>query len=211
MKERFDSLLEGLQTYWENLSDRERRLLGILGAVAAALLVLLPVYLLSTSISDLEEDNARITSALRRISHSRGRLRAQQAQRMAAQARYARRAPSLGSFLEAKAGELSGLTISDVQHEPEREQGPFRIRHTRARVQNTDLRNAVLLLESIENSRYPIAIERLHVDHHQSGDRYNVQLGVLAFDREGAEDVDAAVPRGGGGGDDDGRAGPPAP
>lgn len=209
MKERLSGLLEGLQTYWDNLSDRERRLLGILGAIAAGLLVLLPVYLLSTSISDLEEDNARITSALREIGHSRGRLRAQQAERMAAQARYARRAPSLGSFLEAKAGELEGLMISDVQHEPEREQGQFRVRHSRARVQNSGLRNAVLLLESIENSRYPIAIERLHIDHHQSGDRYNFQIGVLAFDREGSEDADAGVPRPRG--DDDGRAGPPAP
>lgn len=212
MMDRLAGLLDGLKNYWENLTDRERRLLAVLGAVAGALLILLPVYLLSTSISDLEEDNARITAALRRISRSRGRLQAQEAERMAAQARYARRAPALGTFLEAKAGELEGLSISDVQREPEREQGRFRIRHTRARFQNTGLRNAILFLESLENSRYPIAVERIHVDHHQSGDRYNFQIGVLAFDREGAESADAGVPSARPRSDDDeGRAGPPAP
>ena len=203
--------LDGLRTYWENLSDRERLLLGALGAVAGVLLVLLPVYIFTTSISDLEDDNERITTALRRISQSRGALAAQQAERLAAEQRYARRAPSLGSFLEAKAGELDGLSVSDVQHEPEREEGRFRIRHTRARFQGTGLRNAILLLQNIENSRYPVAVERIHVDHHQSGDRYNFQIGVLAFDREGGSDPDAGIPVASPATGGTGRAGPPAP
>jgi len=209
--DRIRSILETLGAYWENLTDRERTLLGVLGAVAAALVILLPVYLLSTSIGSLEEENSEITAALRRIAHSRGQLAAQQAEQAAADARYARRAPSLGSFLEAKAGEQEGLSISDVQHEPEREEDGFRIRHTRARFQNTGLRPAVQLLASIENSRYPVSIERIHVDHHQAGDRYNFQVGVLAFDRQGG-DADAGVPSApSAAADDDGRAGPPAP
>jgi len=203
-------ILGGLATYWENLSERERRLLGALGAIAGLLLVLLPVYLLSTSITDLEEDNQHINAALRRLSRSRATIAAQQAEREAAELRYARRAPTLGSFLEAKAGEQEALSISDVQHEPEREQGRFRIRTTRARFQNAGLRDGVRMLAAIENSRYPVVIERIHIDHHQSGDRYNFQIGVLAFDREGSGGADAGTPpsenqdRGG-------RAGPPAP
>lgn len=208
--ERLRALADGLKNYWENLTDRERRFLGALGGVAALILILLPVYLLTTSISDLEEENERITSALRRISHSRGRLAAQQAERLAAEQRYAQRAPALGTFLEAKAGELDGLMISDVQREPEREEGQFRIRHTRARFQNTGLRNAILFLQSVDQSRYPVSIERIHIDHHQSGDRYNVQIGVLAYDRAGSQDVDAGVPRPAST-NDNGRAGPPAP
>ncbi|MFK7985283.1 MAG: hypothetical protein AB8I08_04560 [Sandaracinaceae bacterium] len=205
--------LDGLSGYWDNLTDRERKLLGGLGAVLGALAILLPVYLLSASISDLEEDNAEISTALRNIAGSRGRLAAQQSTRLAAEQRYRRRAPSLGSFLEAKAGELDGISVSDVQHEPEREEGNFRIRHTRARFQGTGLRNAILLLEHIKNAQYPVAVERIHVDHNQSGDRYNFQIGVLAYDRQGGG-PDGGVPapaapttpsgR-------SGRAGPPAP
>jgi hypothetical protein len=206
---RLRAILDGLRSYWSNLSDRERLLVGVMGSVTAALLVLLPVYLLSTSISDLEDDNEQITQALRRISRSRGVLRAQQAERAANEARYARAAPSLGSFLEAKAGEQEGLSVSDVQHEPVREIGRFRVRHSRARFQGTGLRPAILLLASIENSRYPVAIERIHVDHMQTGDRYNFQVGVLAFDRAGGASVDAGVPASRP--TAPGHAGPPAP
>lgn len=210
--DRLRGIFDGLASYWANLSGRERKLLGALGAVAGALLILLPVYLLSTSISDLEEDNEHITSALRRISHSRGRLAAQQAERQAAEARYARRAPSLGSFLEAKAGEQEGISISDVQHEPERELGRFRIRNTRARFQNTGLRAGIRMLAAIENSRYPVVIERIHIDHNQAGDRYNFQVGVLAYDRAGSSDADAGTPAApSASADPDRRAGPPAP
>ena len=209
---RMSSAFDGLGAYWTNLSDRERLFLGILGVVAGALAVLLPVYLLSTAIGSLEDDNEEITAALRQIAHARGQLSAQQAERAAADQRYSRHAPTLGSFLEAKAGEAH-LTVSDVQHEPEREEGGFRIRHSRARFQNTGLRPAIELLASIKNSRYPVTIERIHVDHHQAGDHYNFQVGVLAFDRQG-NDADAGVPAA----DEtsattDGRrtAGPPAP
>ena len=208
---KLSSAFSGLSSYWENLTDRERLLLGVLGGVAALLFVMLPVYLLSSSISDLEGENAEISAALQRISHSRGRLAAQRAARAAAEARYTSRAPSLGSFLEAKAGELEGMTVSDVQHEPEREQGRFRIRNTRARFQGTGLRNAILLMQGVKNSRYPVAIERVHIDHHNSGDRYNVQLGVLAFDREGGDTPDAGVPAPAAPSGSPGRAGPPAP
>lgn len=205
--------LSGVVSYWENLTERERKLLGVLGAVAGALVVLLPLYLFTASISDLEEDNARITAALREIRNSRGRLAQQQAERAAAELRYARRPPALGSFLEAKAGEQEGLTISDVQREPDNEEGRFTIHHTRARLQGVGLRPAIRMLAAIKNSRYPVAIERIHVDHMREGDVYNFQIGVLAFEREGGS-ADAGVPGGAGDDDDDdddGRAGPPDP
>ncbi len=211
---RFREMFSGLASYWENLTDRERLLLGVLGVVAAALLVVLPVYMFSSAIAELEDENEEITTALRRIAHSRGQIAAQRAERAAADARYARHAPTLGSFLEAKAGEQEGLAISDVQHEPERQEGGFRIRHSRARFQGTGLRPAIQLLAEIENSRYPVAIERIHIDHHQTGDRYNFQVGVLAFDRQsnGSDtDADAGVPSPASHGGGPRHAGPPAP
>ncbi|MCC6878083.1 MAG: hypothetical protein IT378_27470, partial [Sandaracinaceae bacterium] len=184
---------------------------GVLGGVFAALLILLPVFLLSASIADLEAENAQIVSAMREIQRARGRLASQRAERDAAEARYAQRAPSLGAYLEARAAEQEGLSISDVQHEPERELGRFRVRHTRARFQGTGLRAAILLLADVENSRYPVAIERIHVDHHQTGDRYNMQVGVLAFDRQGAGSADGGVPAAPPTAGGRRAAGPPAP
>ncbi len=202
----------GIIGYWENLTERERRLLQLLGGVVALLLILAPVWVLTTSISDLESDNASLTEALRSIQRARGQLAAQRAEQAAAEQRYARRPPALGSFLEAKAREQEGLSMSDVQREPEREEGRFRIHHTRARLQGVGLRPAIRMLASIKNSTYPISIERIHVDHMRAGDQYNFHIGVLSFERQGSQSPDAGV--GGGGGDNEdrgGRAGPPDP
>ncbi|MGE0791428.1 MAG: hypothetical protein AB7S26_37485 [Sandaracinaceae bacterium] len=204
----------GVIGYWENLTERERRFVGALGVVAAALLIFLPVFMFTMTISDLETENERIVSALRRIQRARPRLLAQQAEQAAAELRYASRPPALGSFLEAKAAEQEGLAISDVQREPQREEGRFHILHTRARLQGVGLRPAIRMLASIKNSRYPVAIERIHVDHSRPGDQYNFQIGVLAFERQGGGSPDAGVA---GGGSDraastrGSRAGPPAP
>ena len=215
--DRLQDILGGVRNYWENLTNRERMLLGTLGFVAGAMVILLPVWLLSQSINELQEENEEITAALREISGSRDQIAAQQAQRAAALQRYSRRAPSLGSFLEAKAGEHEGVSLSDVQHEPEREADGFRVRLTRARFQNVGLRPAIMFLASLKNSRYPVVLERVHVDHHRTGDQYNFQVGLLAFDREGGATPDAGA---GGGADDESssnrqggrrRAGPPTP
>ena len=45
---------ERLEASWAGFNDREKRLVGVLGLVAFLLVVLMPVYLLSSAISALE-------------------------------------------------------------------------------------------------------------------------------------------------------------
>lgn len=209
--ERLRGLMDGLRSYWENLTDRERLLFGVMGGLALLLVVSMPVYLLSSSISALEEENAEITSALRQIGRSRARIAAMRAEQAARDARYEQGAPG-EQWLPTQVQE-HGLSFSRVQQQPERVVGRYRIHTTRASFQGAGLRPAVLLLTNMKNSRYPVAIERLHVDHHQAGDRYNLEVGVLTFEREGASggrdagapSPAAASPAG------RGTAGPPAP
>ncbi len=209
--ERLRGMLDGLRSYWENLTDRERMLFGVMGGLALLLVVSTPVYLLSSSITALEEENAEITAALRQIGRSRGRIAAMRAEQAARDARYEQGAPG-EQWLPTQVQE-HGLSFSRVQHEPERVVGRYRIHTTRASFQGAGLRPAILLLADMKNSRYPVAIERLHVDHHQAGDRYNLEVGVLTFEREGASggrdagtpSPAAARPAG------RGTAGPPAP
>ena len=70
---------------------------------------------------------------------------------------------------------------------------------------NVGLRPVVKMLTEIVNSRYPVALERLQIEHFRSGDTYNVQFGVVAYQREAEEEAEAATTR------DSGRAGPPSP
>ncbi len=190
--DRLRGILDGLRSYWENLNARERMLLGLLGAVAAALLVFLPVYLLGTSISDLEEDNQKISDALRQIARSRGRIAAMRAEEEARDLRYDQGAPP-EQWLPSQV-EDQGLSFSRVQQEPDRTEGRFRIHTTRASFQGAGLRASMLLLQDLKNSRYPVAIERIHIDHHSAGDQYNLEVGVLTYERQGGTHRDAGTP-----------------
>lgn len=203
--------LEALRAQWEALTDREKRLVRILGSVAAALLVMLPVYLLSSAIGDLERQNEEIAGVLSEIDRADERLAQREAERAAAEARYTQRAPELGTFLEGRATARE-MTISSVTSQPEVQAGRFRKRHVRASFPGTSLRQAVRLMTDLESAPYPIALERVHMEHYQPGDQYNLDLGVITYDRTAAPERDAGVgsaPAAAPGAS--GRAGPPPP
>lgn len=202
---------ERLEAIWAGFNDREKSLVSVMGVVALLLVVLLPVYLLSSTITTLEEDNDAIELVLRDIGRAGPVLAARQAEAEASERRYDVRAPALGSYVEAQCGEFE-VAIQSVTAQPEVQEGRFRRRHVRAQLPSAGLRAAVHLLTSIEDATYPIALERVHVEHFNPGeDRFNFEIGVITYDRTasgGAADApDAGVARPLAAG----HAGPPAP
>ena len=202
---------ERLEATWAGFNEREKRLVGALGVIAALLVVLMPVYMLSSAIGALEEDNEAIELVLRDIGRAGPRLAQRQAEAEAAEARYDVRAPALGSFLEAQCAE-NEVGIQSVTNQPEVQEGRFRRRHVRAQLPGANLRAALHLMTSIEGSTYPIALERVHIEHFNAGeDRFNFEIGVITYDRAsgsgGTDGQDAGVPRP----QPSGHAGPPAP
>lgn len=210
----FGNAVDSARRAYENLNERERRLVVVLGAVLAAIVVLLPVYLLTSAISDIETENRELASVLRDISRARPTLAERAAAREAAERKYDQPAPELRRFVEAKGGEV-GVAVRETTGQPEKVSDGYVRKHLRVNLSNVELRPVVLMMEAIENSPYPIAINRLQIDHYQQGGNYSVQMDVIAFERQGR--------RGGGEGDDEepssarvskrpgGRAGPPAP
>jgi hypothetical protein len=202
--------LDSIRAQIATLNERERKMLTVLGVVFAAILVFLPLYLISSSISDIERENEEISDILQDIQQSRGELAQREAEREAAMARYATPAPPLGSFLEQQAGEQD-LRLREVTDQPEQVFGEFRRRAVRASMPNVELRPVIIMLREIENSRFPVAIHRLQVENYRRGDNYNVELSVLAYDRatpaaeEGEEGDDERPSK------SRGRAGPPPP
>ena len=199
------SAFDGLRRAWENLNERERRLVSLLGAVLAALVVFLVVYGSTTAIEDAEAESDQIETVLNDIARAKNRLRARETERRSAARRYETPAPPLGSFLESQA-RTAGLTVREVNDQPEKVSGGFRRRNVRATIPGVGLRPTVDLMANIVQSPYPVAIERIQIEHFQAGDRYNVQLGVLAYDRQGRAGAQARV-----GERPAGAAGPPSP
>jgi hypothetical protein len=170
-----------LEATWAGFNDREKKLVGLMMSVFAMI------------------DEIHAASP---------RLAAREAAARAAEARYNVQAPALASLVEAQSHEFQ-VTFNAVTNQPEVQQGSFRRRHVRASFPATGLRAVVKLMNSLEASQYPIGLERIHFDHFAPGeDRYNVELGVITYDRQGADPAAAAaaarpLPAG--------QAGPPTP
>jgi len=203
---RIADLTDGARRAYENLNERERQLVTALGGVLAVLIVGVPFYLLTTSVSNLEDENQEVRVVLRELGRARGRLEGREAAREAAARRYHTPAPPLGSFLEAKAG-LQELTLREVTDQPEKVIGDFRRRELRATLPNVGLRAVVRMLTDIENSPFPVAVNRLQFEHFRSGDQYNVKVGLIAYQTEGATAAASDPTRA----RDAHRAGPPSP
>lgn len=177
-----NSLFERLRTTWENLNDRERRMLAILGVVLAAVLLLLPPVLLLLDNADLEAQNAELRGVVEQLDMQRTRLARIAQERQSAEQRYLNKTPPLGSFLEAEA-KKQGLTLQEVTDQPEKTVGRYLRRSVTVSLPSVALTPLIQLLSSIVESGHPVAVDQIQIDHYQSGDSFNVKLGILTFDK----------------------------
>ena len=175
---------DNLRSWADSLSDRERQLLGAMAVVFVVLVVVLPMIVGIATISDVESENEEIAQILRDIERSEPRLRRQEAERRAIDALYRRKAPSLGGFLAERAQQY-GVTGLGVTDQPKLDLGDYTRRSVRVNLPVVELRPLIEMLADIENSSYPIAIERIQMTGRRMRTGYTVKLGVSAYDREG--------------------------
>jgi type II secretory pathway component PulM len=175
-------LFERLRTTWENLNDRERRMLTILGIAIAAVLLVFPPVLLILDNADLEEQNAELRSVVEQLDLQRAKLARIAQERRTAEQRYLNKTPPLGSFLESEA-KKQGLTLQEVTDQPEKTVGRYLRRSVTVALPQVALTPLIQLLSSIVESGHPVVIDQLQIDHYQPGDQFNVKLGVLTFDK----------------------------
>lgn len=166
------------------MSDRERRLLTTLALVFLSIGVVLPMYVVVASISDIETENEEIAQVLEDIRRSEPRLQQQKAERHAVERLYNRKAPALGGFLEERAQQygVSGLGITD---QPKLDIGGYSRRSVRVSLPVVELRPLIEMLADIENSSYPVSIEGIQMTGGRMRTGYTVKLAVNAYDREG--------------------------
>jgi type II secretory pathway component PulM len=175
-------IFDRLRTAWENLNDRERRMLLVLGSVLIGLLLLMPPIMLTLSNSELETENAELRSVLDQLSIQHVRLAQLTEDRRNAEQRYRKKTPPLGSFMESKAKD-QGLTLQEVTDQPEKTVGRYLRRSVTVSLPQVGLTPVISLLSAIVESGHPVAIEQIQIDHFQPGDQYSVKLGILTYDK----------------------------
>lgn len=178
---------------WDSFSERERRLLSAMLGVFAVGTFALFVYLAQSGNTALEEESTALRGALSIIASQRERLQQIATERQAAEERYKQTAPPLGSLLEATARDQS-IALREVNEEPEKVSGAFKRRGVRASLPGVALTPVMKLMADIDQSEFPVAIEYLQIEHYAVGqDNYTVQLGVVAYDKQGAKKKPAAA------------------
>jgi general secretion pathway protein M len=173
--------IEALRDYWEKLSDRERRMLSIMGGAFLTLLVFVMVWTTSSAVSEVEDERDAIRAVLADIDRAADLLAKREAERRALEARYHIKAPALAAFVESKAKD-QGLELRNSFEEPEKTVNGYRKQGVRVGFSGVSLRPVMHLLAAIESEASPLAVERLVIEHYTPGDTYKIDLGVSAFD-----------------------------
>lgn len=176
--------LESIRQSFQNLNERERKLVLALGVLLAVFVLGLPLMLMYNGNKELEDDNATLRALIDRIDERAVEYAQFARQRSADARRYQERAPSLGSFVEAEARK-QGLSVREVNDQPEKSAGGYLRRSVNVSLPGVELTPTLNLMSGIVTSRYPVAIEQIQIEHYQPGDRFNVKLGLLTFDKQG--------------------------
>ena len=170
------------------LEPRERRLLGIMGAVFGFMVFLaIPIGIAATVHSQASANDA-LREAIASIEDAREAVERAKAQRDAVTQRYASPAPPLASFLSKVAGEAQ-LDIPESQDRQAVPHGKrYSERSTKITLRKVGMLKLVRLMEKIETSGHPVSISSLDIRKRASEpDSFDVDMVVSAFDRKAPE------------------------
>lgn len=190
-----NGLLDRVRGAWDDLNDRERRLVTVLAAVAVAFILGFPLFWTASENAEIEAENAKLREVLELMGQRRPQLQLMAEARRTASQRYAQRTPPLGSYLE-DAAKQQNLTIREVTDQPEKTVGNYRRRSVTAAINDAGLTGIVNLLAHIAGDRYPVAVESIQLEHYQPGDTYRFKVGIVTFDRQQVESSDDAGGKG---------------
>lgn len=182
-----------LREHMERLEDRERRLLFIMLAIAAAAVVLLPPLAVSAMVHSRESDVEAVRDALAAIADEKEALERVKSEKSAIVQRYARPAPPLAAFLAGLASQ-SSLEILESQDRQAVPHGKkFEERTTKITLRKVGMLNLSKFLERIEQSGHPLRVSQFNLRKRGTEpDSYDVDMVVSAFDRKAEPKSDKA-------------------
>ncbi len=170
------------------LEPRERRLLGILGAVFGAMAFLAVPIGIAASVHARASENEALREAISGIDDARERVAKAQAAREAVTARYASPAPPLAPFLAQIAREVQ-IEIPESQDRQAVPHGKrYTERSTKIMLRKAGMLKLIKLMERIETSGHPVTLSALNIRKRGTEpDSFDVDMVVSAFDRKAPE------------------------
>lgn len=175
-----------LREKFEQLEERERKLLVIfLGILSTMILFIAPLFL-AMSVGSQADDNERVREIIQQIEDERATLSRRQADVQRVERRYAREAPALAGFLAQTADQI-GVEIPETQDRSTVPHGKtFKERVTKIRLRSVGMLKLANFLDRVENSGYAVSISKLNIKKRGTKpDEFDAEMEVSAFDREG--------------------------
>jgi hypothetical protein len=186
--------MESIRQSWDNLSDRERRMLSAMGAVFMTLLVFAAVWTTTSALAEVEEERDAIRLVLADIDRASELLAKRDAERKAVEERFRNKPPGLDAFVESRAKD-EGIDVRSSQEEPSKVINGYNRQSVRISFSNVSLRPIIHLLTSIAEESAPIAVERLLIEHYSPGDSYKVDIGLASYEApKGKQSASGAPP-----------------
>jgi hypothetical protein len=185
--------IDNIRQSWDNLSERERRLLSAMAGVFVALLVFGSVYTATSALSEVEDERDAIRVVLADIDRSADLLAKRDAERKAIDQRFSNKAPALAAYLEGRAKD-EGIEVRNSDEQQAKTTGIYRRQEVRASFTNVSLRPMVHLLTSIAQEPSPLSVERLVIEHYAQGDSYKVDLGLASYEKQAKTKSKEATP-----------------
>src|SRR6187549_2184282 len=169
---------------WDRMAVRERRSLTVLAIAVVVLAISLGIYLVSSSISELEESNADVREALAAITKHRDGYLEAKARALAQEARLGGDPPQLVADIEAAAREES-LQIAESNERPPVNASKRWIEHdVDLKVRGVDLQTLSKFLKRVETGPRPVFFTHLSLKRRFSeADKLDAELTAIAFER----------------------------
>lgn len=173
---------ESVRQGWDNLSDRERKLLSTMGGVLLTVIVFGAVWTTTSALSEVEEERDAIRLVLADIDRSAELLAKRDAERRATEDRFRNKAPALAAYIESRAKD-EGMEVGRTLEDDPKVTNGYRRQSVRVSFSNVSLRPIMHLLTSIAEEPSPLAIEKLLIEHYSAGDSYKLDLGLASYER----------------------------
>lgn len=169
----------------DRLEERERRLLGILSVVVAAIVVLLMPLAVTAALHGSRVDNQTLRDAIAQITADRPLIEHSRALHKALEDRYSRPAPPLTSFLAKLAQEVEVEIPETQDRQPVPHGKRYEEKSTKISLRKVGMLKVAKLMERIETAGHPLSISQLTIRKRGlEPDSYDVDMVVSAFERK---------------------------
>lgn len=174
-----------LKERFEQLEEREKKLLMVFAGVVGVIVVLILPFALAVSVSSKSAANERIREIIQQIEDERAVLARRQADGERVERRYARQAPPLAGFL-AQIADKAGVEIPETQDRSTVPRGKtFKERITKIQLRKVGMLQLSNFMDKVSNSGYAVSISKLNIKKRGTKpDEFDAEMEISAFDHE---------------------------